>query len=148
MTEEAIEAPRIVVGVDGSDSSKAALRWAVRQAELTGSAVEALTSWELPKTYGWPSLSAEVPDYEKDAGQALAETIRTAVGTGHPVEIRPLVVRGHAAAALLDAAHGATLLVVGNRGHGGFAEALLGSVSQQCVQHASCPVVVVRGPGS
>lgn len=92
--------------------------------------------------------SAEVPDYEKDAGQALAETIRTAVGTGHPVEIRPLVVRGHAAAALLDAADGATLLVVGNRGHGGFAEALLGSVSQQCVQHASCPVVVVRGPGS
>jgi nucleotide-binding universal stress UspA family protein len=64
--------------------------------------------------------------------------------SGRQVEIRPKVAEGNAAQVLLDASDGADLLVVGSRGHGGFAEALLGSVSQHCVHHATCPVVVIR----
>jgi nucleotide-binding universal stress UspA family protein len=87
------EPPRIVVGVDGFESSKAALRWAIHQAKLTGAVVDAVTAWQVP----------------------------------------------------VDAAEDADLLVVGCRGHGGLAEALLGSVGQFCVHHAPCPVVIMRG---
>ncbi|MDH6115491.1 nucleotide-binding universal stress UspA family protein [Kitasatospora sp. MAP12-15] len=148
MSDDEMAAPRIVVGVDGSDPSKAALWWAVRQAGLIGGVVEAVAVWEYPSAwYGWTPPQAEVFDYEKNAGKTLVETIDRAIGPDRPVEIRTRVVRGHPAAVLLDAARGAHLLVVGNRGHGGFAGALLGSVGQHCVQHASCPVVIVRGPG-
>ncbi|PYC82770.1 universal stress protein UspA [Streptomyces tateyamensis] len=141
-------APRIVVGVDGSDPSKAALWWAVREAGLIGGVVEAVAVWEYPSAwYGWTPPQAEVFDYEKITSKTLVESIDRAIGPDRPVEIRTRVVRGHPAAVLLDAAQGARLLVVGNRGHGGFTQALLGSVAQHCVQHAPCPVVVIRGPG-
>ena len=74
--------------------------------------------------------------------------IAAAVGEAPEVEIRPLVVQDNPAQALLDCAKGADLLVVGNRGHGGFTGALLGSVGQHCAQHAECPVVIIRGPKS
>ena len=88
---------RVVVGVDGSESSLAALRWAVRQAELTGAPLEIVSAWE------WPVL------------EALSET--------------------------------ADLIVVGSHGHGEFVGVLLGSVSEHCVTHCNCPVVVIRGTG-
>jgi nucleotide-binding universal stress UspA family protein len=133
---------RIVVGVDGSACSKAALSWAVRQARLTGAAVEAVIAWEYPYTFGYLMPVVTDVDYEKLAAQQVADAVAEAAG--HGVEIRSTVVEGNPAKVLLDASAGAELLVVGNRGHGGFVEALLGSVGQHCVHHAACPVVVIR----
>jgi nucleotide-binding universal stress UspA family protein len=136
---------RIVVGVDGSDSSKAALAWAVRQAALTGAVVDAVCAWQIPMAYGYGyTMTLAIPDLEKGAASELDQVIAAVAGPAPGVEIRPHVVQEHPARALLDCAKGADLLVVGNRGHGGFAEALLGSVGQYCVQHASCPVVIIR----
>ncbi|WP_230195891.1 universal stress protein [Streptomyces coriariae] len=148
MSNNATSAPRIVVGVDGSDPSKAALRLAADQAELTGGVVEAIFAWELPLRWSGlaPPTDTKLADYQEQAGRLLDRVIDEVFGPERSVEIRPRSAQGHPAAVLLDAAAGARLLVVGNRGHGGFAEALLGSVSQHCVQHAPCPVVVVRGP--
>ncbi|WP_317620853.1 universal stress protein [Streptomyces sp. CBMA123] len=83
---------------------------------------------------GSPGHRAEDPRRQRHGGDRFRR----------PVEIRTRVQEGGAAACLLDAARGAELLVVGSRGHGGFTGALLGSVGQHCVQHAPCPVVVVR----
>ncbi|MFD5562519.1 universal stress protein [Kitasatospora griseola] len=133
---------RIVVGVDGSASSRAALRWAARQAAAVGATVEAITTWEYPAAFGW-SVPVVDADIAASAAKTLAETVAREAAE-HGVEIRERVESGNAAQILLEAAEGAELLVLGNRGHHGFAKALLGSVSQHCVQHASCPVVVVR----
>jgi nucleotide-binding universal stress UspA family protein len=138
------ERPRIVVGVDGFESSKAALRWAIHQAKLTGAVVEAVTAWQIPVGTGLVPM-ADMPDYSDDARTVLAEAITEMCTTDTEVEIRPRVAHGRAAQVLVDEAEGATLLVVGCRGHGGLAEALLGSVGQFCVHHAPCPVVVMRG---
>jgi len=141
--------PRIVAGIDGSPSSLSALRWAVRQASLTGAAVDAVIAWHYPNlgasgSYGMAVAEAG-PAYDF---KGLAEkTLNEAVSTLDPasqVAVRSHVIEGNPVQALLDASAGADLLVVGSRGHGGFAEALLGSVSQHLVQHAPCPVVVIR----
>jgi nucleotide-binding universal stress UspA family protein len=140
---------RMVAGVDGSPSSMSALRWAVRQADLTGTAVDAVIAWNYPAGaggYGWAPTGSEGSfDFQESAEKTLADAVSSAVDLGSDVEIRSLVVEGLPAQVLLDASDGADLLVVGSRGHGGFAEALLGSVSQHCVHHAHCPVVVIRG---
>ena len=136
---------RIVVGVDGSGSSKAALRWAIRQAKLTGASVDAVMAWRFPSAYGLaPIAGGDVTDFEGDARKALAEALNEAGGLEPDVPVRPLVTEGHAADVLLEAARGADLLVVGSRGHGGFASAMIGSVSLYCVLHAHCPVLVLR----
>jgi len=134
---------RIVVGVDGSPSSKAALAWAIGQAKLTGAAVEAVTAWDYPATYGYAAAVVDV-DWEGLAAQVLRDAVAE-VAPDTAAAIRQRVSEGNAAQVLLDASAGADLLVVGSRGHGGFVEALLGSVSQHMVHHAACPVVVVRG---
>ncbi|TDD37073.1 universal stress protein [Saccharopolyspora elongata] len=133
----------IVVGVDGSPASKAALRWAVWHAGLVDGRITALMAWDAPLIYNW-----EVPGLEDLAtttAKILSGVVKEVAGDSE-VEINKEVSQGHPARALLDATKeaNADLLVVGNRGHGGFAEALLGSVSQHCVHHARCPVVVVR----
>jgi nucleotide-binding universal stress UspA family protein len=139
---------RIVVGVDGSVPSKAALGWAIRQAKLTGAVVDAVIAWHYPATYGYSGYVADYTDYSELAAKVVAATIAEVSGPAGPVEVRPTVVEGNPAAVLLAASEGADLLVVGSRGHGGFVEALLGSVSQHCVHHAACPVVILRGaPG-
>ena len=141
--------PRIVAGVDGSPSSIMALRWAVRQAELTGGTVDAVISWEFPiyaGGMGWaPASPIDGTDYSELADKALSVAVAE-VSPPPGVTVRLVVVEGNAAQVLLDAATDADLLVVGNRGHGGFADALIGSVSTRCLHHASCPVVVVRLP--
>ncbi|WP_042371895.1 universal stress protein [Streptacidiphilus neutrinimicus] len=143
----AIQAPLIVVGVDGSEPSKAALRWAVWQAELTGYALVAAIAWDFPHNWtGWSPPGEPSFDWEDSARDILAATIDEALGTDQVIEIRTRVVQGHPAGVLLDEANGAGLLVVGNRGHGGFSEALLGSVGQHLTHHATCPIVVVRDP--
>jgi nucleotide-binding universal stress UspA family protein len=141
--------PRIVAGVDGSSSSMSALRWAVRQAGLTGAAVDAVIAWSYPANaggYGWAPTGMEGSfDFKENAEKTLADAISSTVDPGSAVKVRALVAEGLPAQVLLDASDGADLLVVGSRGHGGFTEALLGSVSQHCVHHAHCPVVVIRG---
>jgi len=134
---------RIVVGVDGSVSSKAALRWAIRQAKLTGASVDAVTAWRYPPGYGWTPVASEL-DFESDAKRALTEALGEVSGLDPEVPVRPLVAEGNTAEVLLRAAKGADLLVIGSRGHGGLTSALIGSVSLNCVLHAHCPVLVLH----
>ena len=138
---------RIVVGVDGSPSSMTALRWAILQAELTGCEVEAVTSWRLPSRYGFAAVTDRATDFEGDARKVLADALNEVSSVEPDVLIRSSVVEGHPAEVLVRAARGADMLVVGSRGHGGFPGAMLGSVSQYCVHHAPCPVLVIRGTG-
>lgn len=136
---------RIVVGVDGSEPSMRALRWAVRQAKLTGGSVDAVTAWHCPTNVGVAPVAFDgLADFESDAKRILTEALAEVRGLVPEVLVESQVGEGNAAEVLLRAAKGADLLVVGSRGHGGFASALLGSVSLHCVQHAHCPVVVIR----
>lgn len=134
---------RIVVGVDGSDGSKAALRWAVGQAELSGAKVEAVAAWEYPATYGWAPMYSDDETLPELTKKQVSETVRDTLGAEAADLVGVTVTEGQSAHVLLTSAAGADLLVVGRRGRGGFAGLLLGSVSQHCVHHASCPVVVV-----
>lgn len=144
MTEPEDSRGRIVVGVDGSASSKDALKWAAQQAEATGAALEVVTTWEWPTSFGWvPPYPAEY-DPEADAGKALEQTIAEVLGPSPSVAIRTRIAEGHPAPVLIELSRGADLLVVGSRGHGEFAGMLLGSVSEHCVTNAHCPVVVMR----
>lgn len=140
---------RIVVGVDGSTSSIEALQWAIRQAELTEATVEAVIAWHFPPAlggYAWPPVAiTETADFAGAAEKVLADAVASAVGDGARGRITEVVRQGSAAQVLIDQANGADLLVMGSRGHGGFTEALLGSVSQHCVHHSRCPVVIIRG---
>jgi nucleotide-binding universal stress UspA family protein len=139
----AAEPPRIVAGVDGSDSGQAALRWAVRQAKLTGGRVEAVTAWHYPAAVGLTPVGIDA-DFESYAHQISAEALTAVDGLEPGVTVSPLVAEGYPAELLLEAAKGADLLVLGRRGHGGFTSALIGSVSLHCVLHAHCPVLVLR----
>lgn len=141
------ERPRIVVGVDGFEPSMAALRWSIHQARLTGAMVEAVTAWHIPVGTGWLP-AADMPDYQEDAFDVLSEAMAQMYVIDPDVEVCPRVVKGQAGRVLTDAAEGADLLVVGGRGHGGLAGAMLGSVSQFCAHHARCPVVIMRGKPS
>ena len=132
---------RIVVGVDGSDASLDALRWALRQAELTSCDVEAVTSWQQPIGYG-ADFAAESENWEVLAKTNLDEALAKVDAEG--VEVKRTVSQGHPAEVLTNASTNADLIVVGSRGHGGFAGMLLGSVRRHVSAHAHCPVLVVR----
>jgi nucleotide-binding universal stress UspA family protein len=146
MPAEQEQKSRIVV--DGSEPAQAALRWAVRQARLTGAVIDAVTAWEIPIALGrFGSARSAPPDdaqVRQVAEQTAAEAIEAVADPADAVQIRTQVREGNAAGVLLAAADGADLLVVGNRGRGGFARALLGSVSLHCVQYAHGSVVVIR----
>jgi len=142
-----MSAGRIVVGVDGSESSRDALRWAAAQAAAMDAELEVVGAWSYPAA-AYPTLSGYVPmvdtvDMEAETRQSVKAVVKETLGDT-PVRVR--VAEGHPAKVLVDAARGALLVVVGCRGHGGFVGALLGSVSQHVVAHAPCPVVVVRHP--
>ncbi|WP_327111142.1 universal stress protein [Streptomyces sp. NBC_01341] len=138
--------PRVVVGVDGSGPSQEALRWAAHQAQLTGAVVEAVCAWETPSEVGWAGPATEAGFDLERAQLRFSEGVRAVFGDVKPAEVREILVRGDPSEVLVKASAGADLLVVGNRGRGGFARAMLGSVSQRCAQHAKCPVVVVQNP--
>lgn len=135
---------RIVVGVDESDSAAEALRWAVREAEVRGWSLTAVLAWGFLDQHHAIVGKPFDPDYdEADAAIALETIVAAAVGTARAATIEHTVVNDLAGAALLDASARADLLVVGARGLGPV-RGLLGSVSQQCLHHATCPVVIVR----
>jgi nucleotide-binding universal stress UspA family protein len=138
----------IVVGIDGSESARLAVRWAAREAELRHLSLELVSAWDMP-VYGFSfGAAANIDDVLKALRMAaeghLAEAIDEVRAVSTDIEVSTNVVEGQAAAVLVDAAREADLLVVGSRGLGGFRDLLLGSVSQQCANHAACPVVVVR----
>jgi nucleotide-binding universal stress UspA family protein len=137
------EQKRIVVGVDGSDSSRAALRWAMQHAKVSGARVEAVIAWRHPTTYDWEPTGV-AGDFAGSAQQTLSEELAALEALEPDVAVLPLVVEGHPVEVLLDAAKGANLLVLGCRGRGGIASAVLGSVSLHCVLRAHCPVLVHR----
>ncbi len=142
------DAPRIVVGVDGSAGSRAALRWAVRQAMFTGGIVDVVMAWQLPAAL--ESYSRARPYYDEEGlpeytTKTLEAVIGDEVGPAASERVTTRIVQGHPAEVLLNAAEGADLLVVGHRGDGSFADPLLGSVGQYCAHHANCPVLIVRG---
>jgi len=149
--------PAIVVGIDGSEDSKHALRWAAEQAYLTNAALQATTAWQfpvdfgtvwqLPATYGRSHDLSEV-DFSEDAKKTLHGVVEEALGEHPRLSVTPQLVSGHPAQVLIEASRHAGLLVVGASGHGGFVGMLLGSVTQHCVTHSTCPVVVVRHPRS
>lgn len=137
---------RIVVGIDGSDASKAALAWAARQARLTGAPLQVVITWELPATYGWAAPLPEGLDFEADARGVATEAVAEVIGPDatSQLDLTLSIIEGHPAAVLLRESHDAALVVVGSRGHGSFTGMLLGSVGQHLVAHAACPVVIVR----
>ena len=132
---------RIVVGVDGSAASIDAIRWALRQAQLTNSELTAVTSWDFPSQIA--EFVADDIDWDGRARSLLDEALATVDGE-QGVRITRTTTQGHAAQVLTEASTDADLLVVGSRGHGGFAGMMLGSVSVHVSAHADCPVVVVR----
>jgi len=142
-----LDVKHIVVGVDGSAGSTAALAWAVAEAEHHDATVTAVLAW----TYLDLSPLAKDPDADapgEEEDQALAtlqaslDAARATAGSSRPVDLQPVYNRP--VPALVDASRAADLLVVGARGRGGFAGLLLGSVSEQLLEEAHCPVVVVR----
>lgn len=135
---------RIVAGVDGSPASLDALRWAANQARLTGSSLEAVISWQSPTQYG-NEFYIENTDWRELAQTTIDTAVKAAETTGTFACTRT-VTEGHAAQVLVSASLGADLLVMGSRGHGGFAGMLLGSVSEYVIAHAACPVLVIRHP--
>lgn len=145
---------RIIVGIDGSEPSKAALRWAARLAPTLGCTIHAVSAWQYPVLAdGGVGLlgGAVLPDYTVpfDAEQVMTDvleaTLREVFPAGRPDGLTTAVVHGQPGAVMLDACDGATMVIVGSRGHGGFSGLLLGSVSTAVSQHAKCPVLVVHG---
>jgi nucleotide-binding universal stress UspA family protein len=141
----------IVVGVDGSEGSKLALRWAIDEAgRVSDAKVVAIATWTYPVVAASPWMGGyDVPmDLTEPTAQVLDETVAEVAGdAGYPAErIDKRVVSGPAAGTLIEAGKQADLLVVGSRGLGGFTGLLLGSVSHQVAAHAPCPVVIVPVP--
>ncbi|MCC3272296.1 universal stress protein [Arthrobacter zhangbolii] len=140
------EAPRkrIVVGMDGSEESVQALRMAARLADLLGCRIETLIVWEYPAMLATPFPTTEFSP-RVEAENALAEAVDAAFAdTEVPDGLTRQAVAGQPARVLMEASRGAEMLVVGNRGRGGFAGLLLGSVSTAVAAHAYCPVLIAR----
>ena len=142
--EREAAARRIVVGIDGSDSSVKAARWACRLAALDGSDVDLVTAWQWPISWG-PAIPLP-DDYDPGADmQAMLDEIAGELSREFPkVRLRALTIKGHPAIVLTEASRHADLLVVSSRGHGEIAGMFIGSVSLHCVTHSAAPVLVHR----
>jgi len=134
---------RIVVGLDGSDCSRRALDWAVRQAILTDSRVEAIWAWEWVPQYGVYPYGPDEATVEKTARTRLEHELATQPAA-HASVVQGELLQGHPARALLNASAGADMVVVGNHRAGALSSRMLGSVSQKVVRHARVPVIVVH----
>jgi nucleotide-binding universal stress UspA family protein len=141
---DAAALPRIVVGIDGSKHSHDALRWAAHLAQVFGAQLEAVSAWEYPAALGWSALPDDW-DPAEDMTKVLQESVAEVFGDKPPANLELLVHEGGSAKVLIDASQGARMLVVGSRGHGGFTGLLLGSVSANVAEHASCPVLIIHG---
>jgi nucleotide-binding universal stress UspA family protein len=143
------EIKQIVVGVDGSESSRAALAWAYDEAAHHSASLTVISTWHppaMPMTPPYGSIPPEgyVSQPQRDALDLLEKLIADLEARNPPVDVRTAIEQGNPAQVLIEQSKQADLMVVGSRGHGGFRGMLLGSVSQHLVAHAGCPVVVVR----
>ncbi|MET3720343.1 MULTISPECIES: universal stress protein [unclassified Arthrobacter] len=144
----------IVVGFDGSEHSQTALNWAIEEARQRNGRLRLITAWNKPPMAWYPAVletaageiaAEESP--EQIAGTLQAEALKSAADEG-VAATGQLVPSDSPASAILDAARDADLIVVGSRGHGGFPGLHLGSVTTQVINHAPCPVLVVRPKAS
>jgi nucleotide-binding universal stress UspA family protein len=137
-------APRIIVGIDGSESSVKALREGRRLADALGSPLEAVAVWQQSHSMYdfYQSQSGWTP--EKEVEKLLRDAAHAAFGSDHPARFTMSILQGVPTKALIRHSAGAEMLVLGSRGHGGFTGLLLGSVSSACVAHATCPVLIVH----
>ncbi len=136
----------IVVGIDGSEPSEEALRWAAAEARRRGLGLEVVTCWSYPLV-PWgvdqPALPGE--DFEAEVRAVAEAEIDRVLGPDRSsLDLQLTLLQGAPSLRLLEFDHAADLIVVGSRGQGGFAGLLLGSVSQHLAEHARCPVVIVR----
>jgi nucleotide-binding universal stress UspA family protein len=147
MTNETDTPQLVVVGVDGSAESIAALGWAGRYAAATGAKVRAVLAWHYPTTAAVPPVGLTPEPINKEVTERMDASLAGAVDAVFPgasAQVERQLTYGHPAEVLVEESKGADLLVVGSRGHAAFTGMLVGSVSIHCVTHASCPVVVVR----
>jgi nucleotide-binding universal stress UspA family protein len=150
MNESAGTNSLIVLGVDGSEGAKAALRFGLEEAKLRQSTLRVVHTWQFGYIGGLgfggysPVAAVDSSEVRRAAEGVLDAALDESVSDADGVGIERSVVEGDAATVLVDESRNADLLVVGSRGHGGFAGLLLGSVSQQCAHHAACPVVIVH----
>lgn len=145
----------IVVGVDGSDASREALRWAAEEAKLRSAPLVAVHAWSFvpPQPIGDPGMLAvpagDLPgqlEAERRAAEGvLEEALADALAAASGIEVERKLLEGDAAEALVAESESAQLVVVGSHGRSGLRAALLGSVSRHVTSHAACPVVVVKG---
>src|SRR5215510_11441980 len=141
--------PGIVVGVDGSDHSRRALIWAMRQAALQQVSLTVFPVRPVTGVYWGVHVYAEDthnPEVVRKAIQEIVERVANEIGETAP-QVAVKVVTGDPAEELIKVSRGADMVVVGSRGSGGFASLLMGSVSSKVMHHAACPVVVIRGEG-
>ncbi len=136
---------QIVVGVDGSESSKNALRWAARLAPSMKATIHAIVAWEYPIVSGLEGGLPSTWKPDETAKEILNNSLLAVFGKERPAGLIGGISQGHPTFVLLDASKDAEMLIVGSRGLGGFAGLLLGSVSSTCAEHAKCPVLVVHG---
>jgi nucleotide-binding universal stress UspA family protein len=148
--ESGIEAGRVVVGIDGSELSLDATRIAFEEASLRRAGLTLLHVWNVA---GYDSAGVVVPETfnleeaHSDELRAMAETVAGLADKYPDVQVEQRLRQGRPAKALADASRGAAMVVVGSRGHGGFASLVLGSTSRALLHHAHCPVLVVK-PGT
>jgi nucleotide-binding universal stress UspA family protein len=139
--------PRVVVGVDGSAESVAALAWAKRYATATGATITAVLAWHYPPAGLAPAARPQpiTEDVRADMQAVLDKTVADVFNGTGAGRVQTRIAYGHPAQVLTSESADADLLVVGNRGHGAFTGMTVGSVSMHCVSNSHCPVVVVRG---
>lgn len=139
----------VVVGADGSEPSLRALRWAAFLARSMQVGLTAVIAWQPMGlnswgTAGWAAFPTDW-DPAANAQAALDNAINAAFTAAIPAELNTAVLEGTPARVLLETSAEANMLVLGSRGHGGFAGLLLGSVSAACAEHAKVPVLVIHG---
>ena len=133
----------IVVGVDGTNTSIEALRWALSHASGMNARVEAVMAYEVPM-YVYVAPSATEADFARYAQELLDRIVSEARDAAPTVQLDARVEPAAAGPCLISASRGADLLVVGTHGHGQIPGMYIGSVATYCVHHAACPVVVYR----
>lgn len=143
MSEKSGLTPVVVVGVDNSPNSMEALRWAASYVDKVGGELHVVSAYESALGLGFQYAPVNEDKSEHDARVVLEHTLHKVLGEAADRVVRE-VTKGDATNVLVEASRGADLLVVGDRGHGGFAGLLLGSVSEHCVRQAHCSVLVVR----